>query len=290
MYNEIAQNKRKTVILIVLFVLLVGLFGLGYGYYSGDYFGGLFMAGVISSGMSIFSYFKSDSVALVSSGAKVIKESDNKYLYRLVENLAIASGIPMPRVAIMDDPAINAFATGRNPEHAVIAVTTGAIEKLEKVELEGVLAHEMSHIRNYDILVMTIVVVLVGTIALMADMMRYGFFGRSQDNKNGGGALAIVALVLMILSPLIAQLIKLAVSRQREYLADASAALLTRFPDGLARALEKIEADGNVLKKANHATAHLYIANPFRAGAMARAFSTHPPIKERITRLRDMIK
>ncbi|MBT6254477.1 M48 family metalloprotease [Candidatus Uhrbacteria bacterium] len=288
MYNEIASNKRKTVGLMIIFVLVVLAFGFGFGAYYGDYYAGLAIASIVSIGMTSISFFKSDKIALAASGAKVIKKSDNPMLWNTVENLAITAGLPMPRVAIMNDPALNAFATGRNYDHAVVAVTTGLLDKLTQVELEGVIAHEMSHVKNYDILLMTVVVVLVGTIALLADMMRFGFYG-GRGSKKGGNAIAIIALVLVILSPIIGQLIKLAVSRQREYLADASGALLTRYPEGLASALEKISQDSHQFRKANHATAHMFISNPFKGKGIKNAFSTHPPAEKRIERLRNMM-
>lgn len=287
MYNQIASNKRRTVILMAVFVLVLVAFGFAFGEASGDLIGGLMIAGAVSLGMTWVSYYKSDVIALKSAGAKEIEKKDNPMLWNTVENLAITAGTPMPRVAIIEDRSMNAFATGRNPENAVVAVTTGLLERLNKTELEGVLAHELSHIKNYDILLMTVTVVLVGTIALLADMLRWGIGGRGSRDR--GGWLAILGLVLIILSPLIGQLIKLAVSRQREYLADASGALLTRYPEGLASALEKISADTQPLKRANHATAHMFISNPFKQGNVAKFFSTHPPAAERIKRLRDMI-
>lgn len=288
MYTEIASNKRKTFLLMVIFVLVVLGFGLAFGAYSGDYYGGLMIASLVSITMTAISFFKSDKIALSASGAKEIQKSDNPMLWNLVENLAITAGIPMPRVAIMNDPALNAFATGRDWDHAVVAVTTGLLERLTKVELEGVIAHEMSHIKNYDIRLMTVVVVLIGTIALLADFSRFGFIG-GNDNKKGGGAFMIIALVLLVLSPIIGQLIKFAVSRQREYLADASGALLTRYPEGLASALEKISKDSHQFRKANHATAHMFISNPFKGASLSNAFSTHPPAEKRIEKLRKMI-
>ena len=290
MYKEIASNKRKTLLLMALFGVILIAFGYGYGWYSGDYVGGFTLAAILSIGGSTLSYFKSDSIALAVSGAKVIEKKDAPELYRIVENLSITAGTPMPRVAIIQDPAMNAFATGRNPEKAVIAVTTGLLERLERTELEGVIAHELSHVKNYDILLMTVVVVLVGTIALLADMMRFGFGGSRRSSGRGGGALAIIVLLLLILSPIIGQIIKLAISRKREYLADASGALLTRYPEGLASALEKISKDTTQLKRANHATAHLFISSPFKnRGGLNSMFSTHPPATERIKRLREML-
>ena len=239
--------------------------------------------------MSWLSYYHSDKIALKSSGAKEITKNDSPYVYRMVENLCIASGMPMPKVHIIDSPALNAFATGRDPQHASIAVTTGLIAALTNEELEGVIAHELSHIKNYDIRVMTIVIVLVGSIALLSDMFfRMSFFGGKQENKNTHPAFIIIGIVLLILSPFIAEIIKLAISRKREYLADASGALLTRYPEGLARALEKIAQSEVPFQKANSATAHLFISNPFKGKKLKNMFSTHPPIEERIKKLRGM--
>jgi heat shock protein HtpX len=231
---------------------------------------------------------------LVSTGAVEIKKEDNPYVYRMVENLCITAGVPTPKVYIINSPALNAFATGRDPEHASIALTTGIIQALENEELEGVIAHELSHIKNFDIRLMTIVVVLVGSIAIISNwFFRANFFmgGRKSNDKEGGqfGAIImIVGLVLMILSPIIAELIKLAISRKREYLADASGSLLTRYPEGLARALEKISKSNTPLQTASAATAHLFISNPLKGKSLTSLFSTHPPIEDRINKLRGM--
>ncbi|PIR47305.1 zinc metalloprotease HtpX [Candidatus Uhrbacteria bacterium CG10_big_fil_rev_8_21_14_0_10_50_16] len=289
MYNEIASNKRKTVLLMTIAVLVLLAFGWAYGQYTGDVAGGLALAAIFSIGGNVVSYFASDKIALASSGAKQIEKTDNPELYRIVENLAITAGVPMPRVAIINDSAMNAFATGRNPEHAVVAVTTGLLERLNKNELEGVIAHELSHVRNYDILLMTVVVVLIGTMALLADMFHWGSMGRRSNQREDNNFGFIIALVLLIVAPLIGQLIKLAVSRKREFLADASGALLTRYPEGLASALEKISTDPQPLKRVNHATAHLFISNPFKSEAFSNLLSTHPPAEERIRRLREML-
>jgi len=263
-----------------------------YGYFP------IAVAAIVAILMSSISYFSGDKVALVASGAKQIEKSDSPYVYRLVENLCITAGTPMPKVYIIQDSAMNAFATGRDPEHASIALTTGIIEGLENEELEGVIAHELSHIKNYDIRVMMIVVVLVGIIALITDwFLRAQLFGgnKRSSNSKGGGQLGvilmIIGIVLAILSPIIAELIKLAISRKREYLADASGALLTRYPEGLAKALEKISAQSQSLQKASNATAHLFIVNPFGAKAkkgIKKLWSTHPPIEERVKALREM--
>lgn len=296
MYQQITSNKRKTVLLVVIFILIVLGLGWVFGEYSGKDSGyiGLILAAIIATLMTLLSYFKGDKVALAASGAKAIKKDDNAYLYRMVENLAITAGLPTPKVHIINDPAINAFATGRDPNHASIAVTTGAIEKLKNEELEGVIAHELAHIKNYDIRLMTVVIVLVGVIVLLSDwMMRMNLYGggRRSNNRQGGGIIVIIAIAAMIVAPILARLIKLAISRKREYLADASGALLTRFPAGLANALEKIGEETKPLVRANHATAHLYISNPFGARSKkltAKLFSTHPPLEERINALRSM--
>ena len=289
MYNQITSNKRKTRILMLIFFCVV--IGIGYIFnYLGYGYGAVILAFVISMFMTWLSYFHGDKIALKSAGAKEITKEDNPYVYRMVENLTITAGMPMPRVHIIDSPAMNAFATGRDPEHASIAFTTGIINALENEELEGVAAHELSHVQNLDIRVMTIVIVLVGTIALLSDMFfRMSFFGgRSSENKGAGGVLAIVGIALMILSPIIAEIIKLAISRKREYLADASGSLLTRYPEGLARALEKISASNVPLATANSATAHLFISNPFKGKRVSNIFSTHPPIEDRVKKLRGM--
>ena len=291
MYNQITSNKRKTVILIILFLAVVLGLGYLYDYLYGYGSGGLVLAGVIALIMALTGYYSGDKLALAVSGAKPITKEQNAYLWRMVENLCISQGLPMPRLHIIPDSAINAFATGRDPQHASIAVTTGALEKLENEELEGVLAHELSHIKNYDIRVMTIVIVLVGIVALLGDwMFRAQLWGGRDRDRGAHPVFLIIGLALMILAPLFAELIKLAVSRRREYLADASGALMTRFPQGLARALEKIGAQKQPLLRANEATAHLYIANPFGSTRkwLVNAFSTHPPIQDRIKVLREM--
>lgn len=297
MYSQIDSNKRKTTLLITIF--LVFIIGLGWflGVYMGYGYEITILAVIISFLMTLISYYSGDKVALASTGAKAIKKEDNPYVYRMVENLAITTGIPTPNVYIIDSPALNAFATGRDPEHASIALTTGIISALENQELEGVIAHEMSHIKNYDIRIMMIVVVLVGSISLLSNMFfrarLFGFGGGKRDsNNNGGGQIGtiimIVGIVLLILSPIIAELIKLAISRKREYLADASGAMLTRYPEGLASALEKISRSNTPLPTASAATAHLFISNPLKKQSLTALFSTHPPIEDRIKKLREI--
>lgn len=277
--------------MVLFFVMIIGL-GYAASWWSGaSPISTIGIAAIISTIMALVSYYGGDKIALASAGATEISKTSNAYLYNMVENLCITAGVKkIPRVYVIQDPSINAFATGRDPDHASIAVTTGALQRLENEELEGVLAHELSHITNYDIRLMTVVIVLVGAIALIADMLRFGFHSSDSEDARGVGVLAIVGLLLIILSPLIAELIKLAVSRRREYLADASGALLTRFPEGLARALEKIRDNNQPMAGANHATAHLFLDNPFRKRGeqIAGFFSTHPPINERIKALRMM--
>ncbi|MBI4592326.1 M48 family metallopeptidase [Candidatus Uhrbacteria bacterium] len=293
MYSQITANKRKTWFLIVIFTIVIVGLGWAFGEYTGTGNVGLITAVLLATAMNLIGYFHGDKVALATSGAKSIQKADNPRLYRMVENLAITAGMQTPKIYVIVDPAGNAFATGRDPQHASIAVTTGLMEMLDDQELQGVLSHELSHIKNYDIRVMTIVIVLVGVILLLSDMLLRSMFwgGRDSDNK-GAGILLIIGLVLAILSPLFAELIKLAVSRSREYLADADGALLTRYPEGLARALEKIAGQDRPLKRANHATAHLFLANPFDPHVTKKfehLFSTHPPIEERIKKLRGML-
>lgn len=296
-YQAIAKNKRESVLLIFSFLLIIISLGFVFSRIY-DNPGILIIAVLFSSFSAFISYFFSDSITLAMSGAKQVDNKSAPELYRIVENLTITAGLPMPRLFIIEDTAPNAFATGRDPKHAVVCVTTGILQKLERVELEGVIAHELSHIGNYDIRVMTLVVVLVGTITLLADFfLRFSFFGRrkssNRDNGNLGLILMVVGLILALLSPIIATIIKLAVSRQREYLADATGSLLTRYPEGLARALEKISSDTEPLEVANKATAHMYIVNPLKGegggiGWFAKLFNTHPPIQDRIKRLREM--
>lgn len=294
MYNQIDSNKRKTWILVLGFCVFV-IIVLGYiGVSSGiDLVPSLVLAAGFATGYSLIAYFISDKVALITQGAQAIKKEDAPELYRLVENLSITAGMPMPKVYIIKDNAPNAFATGRGPEHAAIAVTTGLLNILTKTELEGVIAHEMAHIKNYDVRLMTIVVVLVGLIVLVSDiLLRVNLFG-GRDNKSNG-ALFLIGFLLGILSPLVGYVIKFAISRTREYLADADGALLTRHPEGLASALEKIGSYTGKMKRANHATAHMFISSPFGYKRPKAAtyewtlFMTHPPIKKRIAKLREM--
>jgi len=293
MYNQITSNKRKSFLLIFLFISIILALGWFFGKLTDYGIGGLILALIISFSMTLVSYYQGDKIVLATSGAKPIAKEDNPYIYRIVENLCITAGLPTPKIYVIPDPAMNAFACGRDGEHSSIALTSGIIEKLENEELEGVIAHELSHVKNLDIRLMTLVAILVGTIALLSNWMSRSFLWGNHRNEKKEGSLGavilIVGLVLMILSPIIAQLIQLAISRKREFLADASGALLTRYPEGLARALEKISTSAP-LKTANNATAHLYISNPFgqKVTWLTKLFSTHPPVEERIKSLREM--
>jgi len=294
LYTQAESNIRKTWIYLFFFLILIIAVGWVISYFLGSSVI-LWIAVLISVSMSFFSYWYSDKVVLAMNKARPIEKKDNPELYRLVENLCITAGLPLPRIYIIDSLQPNAFATGRDAEHAVVAVTRGLLDKLERVELEGVIAHELSHIGNKDMLLQTIVVVLVGVIVIMTDFFfRISFWGGGRRSSNRGGSqyLVFVAIALAVLAPIFAQLIKLAISRKREFLADASGALLTRYPEGLARALEKISADPNPLKGASDATSHLYIASPFRGKEskswLHKLFVTHPPVEERVRALRLM--
>lgn len=292
LYTQQDSNIRKTWLLMTGFllfvILLTWIFAQVYGNSSILYFGVVF-----AFGMNFVSYWYSDKIVLVMSGAMPVEKKDNPELYRIVENLCITAGLPMPKIYIISDLAPNAFATGRNPQNSAIAVTSGLLQRLNHSELEGVVAHELSHIGNRDILLSTIVVMLVGFISLIGDMfLRMSLFGggkRDEDSK-AGGLLILIYFAVMIISPIIGTLIHLAISRKREYLADASGALLTRYPEGLASALEKIASFPMSMKHASNATAHLFIASPFKGkdsvGFVAGLFMTHPPIEERVKALR----
>lgn len=291
LYTQQDSNIRKTWLLfIVFFIFIIGL-----GWVFSYQFNSpiiLIFAVIFSILMSFFSYWYSDKIVLAMSRAKEIKKSDNPELYRIVENLCITAGLPLPKIFIINEMAPNAFATGRNAEHAVIAVTAGLLNILDRSELEGVIAHELSHIGNKDMLLQTVVVVLVGVVVLLSDwFLRWSFWGRRRsdsDSGNLGIIMLVIGLILAILSPIFATMIQLAISRKREFLADASGALLTRYPEGLAKALEKISRDDTPLRVANKATSHLYIANPFKGRKVSKLFMTHPPIEERIRALRGM--
>jgi heat shock protein HtpX len=290
LYTQQSKNVTKTWILMSLFFVIV----IGIGFFFSQYYGNpniLYIFIIFSIVMNITSYWYSDKIALKLNHAKEIKREDNIDLWNTVENLSITAGLPMPKVYIVDDPAPNAFATGRNKEHAVVCVTSGLLSILNKTELEGVISHELSHIGNKDILLSTVVVVLVGFISILSQIfLRSMFFGgeRSRDRDNGAGVMMLIGIVLSILAPISATLIQLAISRKREFLADASGALITRYPEGLANALQKISNYSTKMKYANTATAHLFIVNPFgqRIGRkVSNLFSTHPPVEDRIKAL-----
>jgi len=294
-YEAASANRWRTLLLIAVFTALVAVLA----YFVGEYFapgGGIAVlpfALAISTGSALVSYFAGDKLILAQSQARGLGSTEEPELRNIVEALALGLGVPAPKIYVIEDSAPNAFATGRDPQHASIAVTRGLLDKLDRAELEGVIAHELSHVGNRDIRVMVLVVVLVGTVALLADWMwRSMFWGRGRDRDRGGGGaiIAVIAIALAVLTPIVATLIQLAVSRQREYLADASGALLTRYPPGLASALRKIAADKEPLEVANKATAALYIANPLKDAPafFDHLFDTHPPIEERIKRLEAM--
>ena len=285
MYSEIAANKRKTVFMMILFVLLVGGLGWLFGMFIGDQYVTIYVL-IGALVYAIFSFLMSSRTALAINGAHKIEKKDNPRLWRIVENLAITEGLPMPKVYIMDDPAPNAFATGINPNKASVAVTTGLLELMNDSELEGVIAHELGHVKNYDIRVSMIAFALVAVIGIIADIMLRMAWFRDDDDANQVGF--IIGLIGAILAPFAAMLIQMAISRKREYLADATGALATRYPEGLASALEKISKTGSAMKKQNSSTAHLFFANPLKGKKIASMFSTHPPIEERIKKLRQM--
>ena len=291
MYSAIAKNKRNTVFIILLFLLIIGALGFLAGYLFNNWGITIFVF-VIAVAYALFQYFAAASETLALSGAQEIQKVDNPRLYRVVENLAITEGLPMPKVYIINDPAPNAFATGRDPKHAVVAATTGLLEIMDDSELEGVMAHEMGHVKNYDILVSLVVFGLVIAIGLIADFILRALFwgGGRRDSNLGGPALLIilaVGIVAAILAPLTAAVVQAAVSRQREYLADATGALTTRHPEALASALEKLKTYGQPVRRTNTSMSHLWIADPNKPGLVARLFQTHPPIDDRVARLRD---
>jgi len=303
MYEEIARNKRRTFLMLALFALLIAALVVAFNYLLGFGVFGFAIAIVVAIAMAWGSYYNSDKIALRVSRARPADGPEFQRYHNLVEGLCIAAGLPKPRLYVVDDPAPNAFATGRDPEHAAVAVTTGLLETMNRVELEGVIAHELSHVKNYDIRVTTIAVTAVGAIALLADIgLRFMWFGggrrRGSNNSGGaGGILAIVALVLLVVAPIIAVLMKAAMSRKRELLADATGVQLTRYPPGLISALEKLSADQAVVRSASRATEQLWIESPLerkegqaehKGTWLNRAFNTHPPLEERIQILKEM--
>ena len=284
MYSAIASNKRNTIIFMVVFLVLIA----GLAYVFAQFYQSLsifwWTLGV-SLIYVLIQYFVADKLALAMNGAQEITKNDNPRLYRMVENLAIATGLPMPKVYIIDDQAPNAFATGRDPQHASVAATTGLLDIMDDNELEGVIAHELGHVQNYDIRVMMIVFGLVSVIGLITDLFFRMMWFTNSDNRPSNPVIMVVAIAAIVLAPIVALLVQLAVSRQREYLADATGAHTTRYPEGLASALAKLEQHSTVLKRQNSSTAHLFFANPLKGKGIANLFSTHPPISERIARL-----
>jgi heat shock protein HtpX len=300
MYELIRANKRRSALLIAGFVVLLSLAGAAFGAFMGSGPAPAIFALVFSGAMAFASYWKADSIALAVSRAKPADPQQYQRLHNLVEGLCIAAGLPKPRVFVVEDPAPNAFATGRNPKHAAIAVTTGLLEKLNRVELEGVIAHELSHVRNYDILVSTLAVTLVGSVALLSSIgMRMMWWNggreRREGDRDGGNPLALLGFVFLILAPIIGKVMQAAVSRRRETLADVSACQMTRYPPGLISALEKLRDDTTVTHSATTATAHLWIEQPMsgvgdagKFGRLNHMFDTHPPLEERIALLREL--
>ncbi|MBK0420806.1 M48 family metallopeptidase [Leucobacter sp. CSA2] len=286
MYRAIRRNKINSVLIILLFIAIIGGLGWLAAYI---YRSPWIVIGVVgfSIAFAVFQYFMAGRQAISMSGARRITEADHPRLYRIVENLSITTGTPVPEIYIIDDPAPNAFATGRDPEHAMVAATTGLLDIMTDAELEGVMAHELGHVRNYDIRVSMIVYGLVVAVGMISDMLvRMAFFGRNNNNSNP--IVLVFGLVAMLVAPLVASLVQLAVSRQREYLADATGAMTTRHPEALASALHKLSEYGRPMQKQQSSMAHLWIANPLKPGALQRLFSTHPPIPERIRRLLDI--
>lgn len=286
MYSEIARNKRKTWLIMFLFIAIIGAMGwiISSLYGRPQY---LYLAFIVAGIYALIQYFMAAKLAITMNGAKQIEKKDNPRLYRIVENLSITTGMPMPKVYIMDDPAPNAFATGRDPNHAIVCATTGLLEIMDDTELEAVMAHELGHVQNYDIRVMMIVFGLVSAIGFIADMIFYMMWWNDEDSSPNI-VFIILGIAAAILAPFIALMVQMAVSRKREYLADSTGALTTRHPEGLARALEKIRDHGSATRKQNSATAHLFFANPLKGKSFAKMFSTHPPIEDRIARLRSM--
>jgi len=288
MYSAIAANKRNTVIIMAVFIAVVGAIGWAVSYVM---YGNSSIAGWVIGVAAIYAliqYFLASKLAIMTTGAKEIRKSDNPRLYRIVENLSIATGMPMPKVYMIDDPAPNAFATGRDPKHAVVAATTGIMDIMSDRELEAVMAHELGHVRNYDIRVSMIAFGLVSAIGILSDIaMHMFFFGGDDRRENVNPIMLVVGIILIILAPIIAALIQMAISRQREYLADATSAMTTRDSEGLASALEKLASHTRPMRRQSSSTAHLFFANPLKAGFFSNILSTHPPLEARIKRLRE---
>lgn len=287
MYSEITANKRKTFLMLSCFILLVVIIAWLFVKFLGADNNVMYYVIIGALVYVVISYYTSSKVALKINGAREISKKENPEVYRIVENLAITEGLPMPKIYMIEDPAPNAFATGRDPNHSSVAVTTGLLKIMDKKELQGVLAHEIGHIKNYDIRVAIMAFALVAVIGLISDiMLRMSWFRDGDDNDNQ--LFFIIGIVAAILAPFVAMLIQMAISRKREYLADATGALTTRYPDGLASALAKIQSHGSVMKHQNSSTAHFFFANPLKKGSLSGLFSTHPPIDERIKRLTQM--
>lgn len=288
MYSEIAANKRKTWLIVAIFFVIIGALGwiVSNLYHSPAF---VYLAFIVGGVYALIEYFAAAKMALAMNGAREVTKKDEPRLYRTVENLTIATGMPMPKVYVIDDPAPNAFATGRDPNHAVVCATTGLLDMMNDSELEAVMAHEIGHVKNYDIRVMMIVFGLVSAIGLIADIiMHMMWWGGGDEDESPNPVFIVLGIVAAILAPFVAMLVQLAVSRRREYLADSTSALTTRYPEGLISALQKIGQYGRPMQKQNTATAHLFFANPLKGNAIAKLFSTHPPIEDRIKRLRDM--
>lgn len=288
MYRAIAKNKRNTVFIILIFLIIIAGLGFVANYMWGDGSWGIFTGTLVGALIYVaIQYFAAGKQAVALSGGRQITKADDPRLYRTVENLAITNGMPMPKVYIVDDPAPNAFATGRDPEHAIVAATTGLLAIMDDAELEGVMAHEMGHVKNYDIRVTTIVFGLVVAIGFLADiLLRMSIFGGNRNNNNSNPIMLVVGIAAMVLAPLAATLVQAAVSREREYLADATGAMTTRHPEALASALQKLGEYGRPMKRQNTSMAHMWISDPTKPGIIDRLFSTHPPLPERIKRLR----
>jgi len=285
MYSAIAANKRNTVLIMAVFVGIIT----AVGYVVSLYYGNTSITLWVLVGAAIYAliqYFAASKLAVAMTGAHEIQKRDNPRFYRIVENLAIATGMPTPKVYLIDDPAPNAFATGRDPKHAIVAATSGLLEIMDDTELEAVMAHEMGHVQNYDIRVSMIALGLVSAIGILSDIILRMFFFGGSDNRNTNPIVLVFGIVVLILAPIVATLVQLAISRQREYLADATGAMTTRHPEGLASALEKLQQYGRPMQKQSTSTAHLFFSNPLKPGGFAKLFSTHPPLEERIARLR----
>lgn len=287
MYNAIAANKRNTIFIMAVFVAIISAIGWAISYY----YGNTSITYIVIAGAALYAliqYFAASKLAVAMTGAVAIEKRDNPRLYRIVENLAITLGIPTPKVYVIDDPAPNAFATGRDPKHAIVAATTGLMEIMDDSQLEAVMAHEMGHVQNYDIRVSMIAFGLVSAIALLSDIvLRMLFFGGDRREGNSNPIILVVGLVVVILAPIIAVIVQMAVTRQREYLADASGVMTTRHPEALATALEKLQQFGRPMKKQSSASAHLFFSNPLKKGFLSKLFSSHPPLEDRIARLRN---